>query len=126
MEIGMHERHLLPRFRPSPLLMPMPATVAEQLPLDLPKLRDRLRLPPWLVFLFVEEVDALLDEREVAGARARAGAQVGFETRIAGNLSVALERMGLAELPDNLLDNAVRHAASRVRGKNGGFDRGRR
>jgi hypothetical protein len=37
------------------MTMAMPTTFAEQFQLDLPKLKERLRLPPWLEFLFVQD-----------------------------------------------------------------------
>lgn len=42
------------RHKPAPMMMAMPTTF-EQLQLDVPKLKDRLKLPPWLEFLFVED-----------------------------------------------------------------------
>jgi signal transduction histidine kinase len=47
-------------------------------------------------------------------ARTPAAAQVRFEEHIADGLSVAMDRADLAEVLGNLLDNAARHAASRV------------
>lgn len=43
------------------------------------------------------------------------GRRVDFDTRIADRLSVAMDRTDLAEVLGNLLDNAARHAASRIR-----------
>jgi tyrosinase len=51
----MPKRQPAHRRRPPPLLMAMPTTFARQLQLDLPKLKERLRVPPWLEFLFVED-----------------------------------------------------------------------
>ena len=49
------KRQAAHRRRPPPMLMTMPTTFAQQLQLDLPKLKQRLHLPPWLEFLFVED-----------------------------------------------------------------------
>ncbi len=56
-------------------------------------------------------VDALIDTL----ARTPAGENVSFERRIAKDISLPLDRTDLAEVIGNLLENAVRHAASRVR-----------
>lgn len=48
-------------------------------------------------------------------ARTPAGARVSFDQRIADDLSVPMDRTDLAEVLGNVLDNAARHAASRVR-----------
>jgi signal transduction histidine kinase len=47
-------------------------------------------------------------------ARTPAGARIRMETRIPINASVPFERTDFAEVLGNLLDNAVRHAASQV------------
>src|SRR6266702_678749 len=43
------------------------------------------------------------------------GARVVFEPKVADDLRVPLDRTDLAEVLGNLLENAVRHAAGRVR-----------
>jgi signal transduction histidine kinase len=48
-------------------------------------------------------------------ARAPYGARVTFDPQVEDGLSVPLDRTDLAEVLGNLLDNAARHAASRVR-----------
>ncbi|MFZ5790218.1 MAG: sensor histidine kinase [Pseudomonadota bacterium] len=48
-------------------------------------------------------------------ARTPAGTRVRFETRIDDNVALPFDRTDLAEVLGNLLDNAARHAASRVR-----------
>jgi signal transduction histidine kinase len=48
-------------------------------------------------------------------ARTSAGARVTFDLRIAGGLSVPMDRSDLAEVLGNLLDNAARHATALVR-----------
>jgi len=48
-------------------------------------------------------------------ARTPAGARVTFEPHIPDTMSVPIDRTDLAEVLGNLLDNAARHAASRVR-----------
>jgi len=47
--------------------------------------------------------------------RTPAGARVSFEQRVADGLSVPIDRTDLAEVLGNVLDNAARHAAARVR-----------
>lgn len=56
-----------------------------------------------------EVVDALVR------TLARSGAEVAFEPRIAAGLRVAVDRIDLMEILGNLLENAARHAAGRVR-----------
>jgi len=55
--------------------------------------------------------------RSILGTLARtpAGAQVSFDQLIADGLTVPMDRTDLAEVLGNILDNAARHAASRVR-----------
>ncbi|MBI5128202.1 MAG: HAMP domain-containing histidine kinase [Rhodopseudomonas palustris] len=48
-------------------------------------------------------------------SRTPAGRRIAFDTQIADYVSVPLDRADLAEVLGNLLDNAVRHARSRVR-----------
>ena len=48
-------------------------------------------------------------------SRTPAGQQLEFESRIAGEPNVPLDRTDLAEVLGNLLENAARHAARRVR-----------
>lgn len=48
-------------------------------------------------------------------ARTHGGARVTFESNITDNLRVPLDRTDLAEVLGNLLENAARHAAGRVR-----------
>lgn len=48
-------------------------------------------------------------------ARTPSGGRVNFETRIADGVQVPLDRTDLAEVLGNLLENAARHAAARVR-----------
>lgn len=48
-------------------------------------------------------------------SRTPAGRRIAFDTQIADYVSVPLDRTDLAEVLGNLLDNAVRHACSRVR-----------
>jgi signal transduction histidine kinase len=48
-------------------------------------------------------------------ARTPTGARVTFEPHIPDDLSVPMDRTDLAEVLGNLLDNAARHAAARVR-----------
>lgn len=48
-------------------------------------------------------------------ARTTAGARVTFEQHLPASLSLPFDRADLAEVLGNLLENAVRHAASRVR-----------
>ncbi len=48
-------------------------------------------------------------------ARTPSGERVTFDSRIPGQTSVPIDRTDLAEVLGNLLDNAARHAASRVR-----------
>lgn len=48
-------------------------------------------------------------------ARTPEGARIGFEPNIAPDMRVPLDRTDLAEVLGNLLENAARHAASRVR-----------
>jgi tyrosinase len=43
------------RHKPEPVTMAMPTTFAEELRLALPELRERLKLPLWLQFLFVHD-----------------------------------------------------------------------
>jgi signal transduction histidine kinase len=47
-------------------------------------------------------------------ARTPAAAHVGFDQQVADGFSVAIDRTDLAEVLGNLLENAARHAASRV------------
>lgn len=47
--------------------------------------------------------------------RTPAGGRVAFEVEIADDMAVPLDRTDLAEVLGNLLDNATRHAAARVR-----------
>ncbi len=56
-----------------------------------------------------EVVDALVR------TLARTGAEVAFEPRIAAGLRLAVDRIDLMEILGNLLENAARHAAGRVR-----------
>jgi len=51
----MAKRPRIPKHRPPPMTMAMPTTFAQQLQLTLPELDFRLRLPPWLEFLFVQD-----------------------------------------------------------------------
>ncbi|NVN88475.1 MAG: HAMP domain-containing histidine kinase [Rhodopseudomonas sp.] len=48
-------------------------------------------------------------------SRTPAGQRIGFETRIAEEIALPLDRTDLAEVLGNLLDNATRHAKSLVR-----------
>jgi tyrosinase len=50
------------------MTMAMPTTFADQLRGDLPKLKERLRLPPWLEFLFIQDRkdQAALTDTEMA------------------------------------------------------------
>jgi signal transduction histidine kinase len=48
-------------------------------------------------------------------ARTPAGAQVSFDQQIADGLAIPMDRTDLAEVLGNILDNAARHAAQRVR-----------
>lgn len=48
-------------------------------------------------------------------SRTPSGGRVNFETRIADGVQVPLDRTDLAEVLGNLLENAARHAAARVR-----------
>jgi signal transduction histidine kinase len=48
-------------------------------------------------------------------SRTPSGGRVNFETRIADGVRVPLDRTDLAEVLGNLLENAARHAAARVR-----------
>jgi len=48
-------------------------------------------------------------------ARTPSGARIDFDAQIAEDLSVPMDRTDLAEVLGNILDNAVRHARSRVR-----------
>lgn len=45
----------------------------------------------------------------------RTGAEIAFESRIEPGLRIAVDRIDLMEILGNLLENAVRHATSRVR-----------
>ncbi len=47
--------------------------------------------------------------------RTAAGREISFESRVAKDLQVRIDRTDLAEVLGNLLENAVRHAKSRVR-----------
>jgi signal transduction histidine kinase len=62
-------------------------------------------------------------------ARTPAAAHVRFDQQIAEGVSLAIDRTDLAEVLGNLLDNAARHAASRVAitatRQPSGFNRGR-
>lgn len=48
-------------------------------------------------------------------ARTPSGARVAFDCKVADDLAVPMDRADIAEVLGNVLDNAVRHAASRVR-----------
>jgi signal transduction histidine kinase len=48
-------------------------------------------------------------------ARTPTGARITFDVQIAENVTIPMDRADLAEVLGNLLDNAVRYAASRVR-----------
>jgi signal transduction histidine kinase len=48
-------------------------------------------------------------------ARTPAGSRIAFEPRIADSVQIPLDRTDLAEVLGNLLENAARHAATRVR-----------
>jgi signal transduction histidine kinase len=48
-------------------------------------------------------------------ARTPSGTRVSFDPEVADDQSVPMDRTDLAEVLGNLLDNAARHAASRVR-----------
>jgi signal transduction histidine kinase len=57
----------------------------------------------------------LVDSLIATLSRTPAAQRLEFETRIGGELSVPLDRTDLAEVLGNLLENAARHAARRVR-----------
>ncbi|ABD90453.1 sensor histidine kinase [Rhodopseudomonas palustris] len=48
-------------------------------------------------------------------SRTPAGAAIGFDIQVADDVTLPLDRADLAEVLGNLLDNATRHAASKVR-----------
>jgi signal transduction histidine kinase len=57
----------------------------------------------------------LIDSLVATLARAPEGRRISFERRIADDAQVPLDRTDLAEVLGNLLENATRHAATRVR-----------
>jgi signal transduction histidine kinase len=61
------------------------------------------------------ELAPLLRSLVTIQSRTPAGARVDFDIDIADGISAPLDRTDLAEVLGNLLDNAVRHARSRVR-----------